>query len=121
MYRSSLSILLAGSAILLGATHAAGQQLCRPTLSFSEVRFSEIQNQQRTWTAALSVDASRCTATSGRFEIGFDRLKEIAPDMKFVEQFTWKPGRVEVSVDFWADEAVLDYSINYVEPCTCRN
>jgi len=94
MYRSSLSILLAGSAILLGATHAAGQQLCRPTLSFSEVRFSEIQNQQRTWTAALSVDASRCTATSGRFEIGFDRLKEIAPDMKFVEQFTWKPGRV---------------------------
>jgi hypothetical protein len=119
--RPSLYALLAGSAVLLGLMPAAGQPLCRPAVSFAEVGFSEIRNQHRTWTAALSVDASRCTTTSGRFEIGFDRLKEDAPDMKFVERFTWTPGRVEVSVAFWADEAVLDYSINYVEPCTCRN
>ena len=69
----------------------------------------------------MSVDASRCTTTSGRFDISFDRLKETAPDMKFVEQCTWTPGRVDVVVDFWADEAVGDYVINYVEPCICRN
>jgi hypothetical protein len=69
----------------------------------------------------MSVDASRCTATSGRFEITFNRLKETAPDMKFVERFTWTASTVEVAVDFWADEAVQDYVINYVEPCICRN
>jgi hypothetical protein len=73
------------------------------------------------WTAALSVDASRCTTTSGHFQISFDRLKETAPDLLFTEQFVWSPGDVEVSLNFWADEAVLDYSIAYVEPCTCRN
>jgi hypothetical protein len=118
---SSFSVLLAGTALLLGITQAAGQQLCKPALSLENVRFSEIRNQHRTWTAALSVDAARCTATSGRFEISFDRIKETAPDVKFVERFTWTPGSVEVSVDFWQDEAVQDYVINYIEPCICRN
>jgi hypothetical protein len=120
MHRSFLPILLAGSAIGLTATHAAAQQVCWPALSVSEARLSEIRNQHRTWTAAVAVDASRCTAASGRFEISFDRLKETAPDLKFVERFTWAPGKVEVSVDFSADEAVRDYFINYVEPCICR-
>jgi hypothetical protein len=121
MHRSSLSLILAGSAWLLGVTQTTGQQLCRPALAFEQVRFSEVRHQQRTWTAIVSVDASRCTATSGRFEIGFQRLKETAPDMTFVERFTWHPGSVEVAVGFWADEAVHDYFINYVEPCICRN
>ena len=121
MYRSSLSVVLAGVALLIGVTQATSQQLCRPALAFTEVRFSEIRNQHRVWTAALSVDASRCTTTSGRFQISFDRLKETAPDLLFTEQFEWSPGHVEVSLDFWADEAVLDYSIAYVEPCACRN
>jgi len=71
--------------------------------------------------AALAVDASRCASTSGRFDLAFTREKENAPDLEFVERFTWKPGRIEVTVYFWRDEAVLDYSIGYVEPCTCRN
>jgi len=121
MSRSSFIILLAGSALLLAALPSAAQQICRPALSISEARLSGIRNQHRTWTAVVSVDASRCAATSGRFEISFDRLKETAPDMKFVERFTWLPGKVEVSVDFSADEAVQDYFINYVEPCVCRN
>jgi len=121
MHRSSLSVLLAGSAVLLAATQAMAQQLCRPVLSVAEARFSDIRDQHRRWAAAVSVDASRCTATSGRFEITFNRLKETAPDMKFVERFTWTAGTVEVAVDFWADEAVQDYVITYVEPCICRD
>ena len=121
MNRSSLSILLAGGAILLAASQAAAEQTCTPALSISEARLSEIRHQHRTWTAAVSVDASRCTATSGRFEISFNRLKETAPDMRFAERFTWVHGsKVEVTVDFWADEAVQDYFISYVEPCICR-
>ena len=120
MNRSSLSILLAGGAILLAASQAAAEQTCTPALSISEARLSEIRHQHRTWTAAVSVDASRCTATSGRFEISFNRLKETGLDMKFVERFNWVPGKVGVAVDFWADEAVQDYVISYVEPCICR-
>jgi hypothetical protein len=121
MYRSCLSILLISSAVLFGVTQTVGQPLCSPAISFKEVRFSEVRNQQRTWAAVLDVDASRCGSTFGRFEISFNRLKETAPDLQFAQQFTWNPGRVEVSVDFWADEAVLNYSISHVEPCTCRN
>jgi hypothetical protein len=121
MHRSSLALLFAGAAVVFGLTQAAAQQLCRPALSVKEVRLSEVRNLQRTWTAALAVDAARCATSSGRFELVFTREKENAPDLEFVEWFTWKPGRVEVSVDFWRDEAVLDYSIGYVEPCVCRN
>ena len=107
--------------MLFAAAPTAAQQICWPALSISEARLSEIRNQHRTWSAVVLVDASRCTVTSGRFEISFNRLKETAPDMKFVERFNWVPGKVDVSVDFWADEAVQDYFINYVEPCICRN
>jgi hypothetical protein len=121
MYRSPQSILLAGSIVLFGATQTVGQQVCEPHLSFQEVRFSDVQNQQRKWTAVLGVDASRCTASSGRFDIKFIRLKETAPDLEFSEQFTWGPGRIEVSTDFWWDEAVLKYSIGSIGSCACRN
>jgi hypothetical protein len=121
MHRSSLSVLLVGSAFLLGVTQTSAQQLCRPTLSVAQARISDIRDQHRRWSAAVSVDASRCTATAGRFEITFNRLKETAPDMTFVERFTWTAGTVEVAVDFSADEAVQDYVINYVEPCICRD
>jgi hypothetical protein len=121
MHRSFFSVLLAASAVLLAAGQAAAQQICTPALSISDARLSDIRHQHRTWTAVVSVDASRCTATSGRFEIAFDRAKETAPDMRFVERFTWASSKVDVSVEFWADEAVQDYVINYVEPCICRN
>jgi hypothetical protein len=80
-----------------------------------------VQNQQRKWTAVLGVDASRCAATSGRFDIKFIRLSETAPDLEFSEQFTWRQGQVEVSADFWQDEAVLKYSIGSVSSCVCRD
>lgn len=121
MHRSSFTPLFAAIALGFGITQTAAAQLCRPALTFKDVRFSEVRNLQRTWTAALAVDASQCASTSGRFDLAFTREKENAPDLEFVERFTWKPGRVEVAVDFWRDEAVLDYSIGYVEPCACRN
>jgi hypothetical protein len=120
MRRSSLALLFAGSAILFAMIQAAAGELCRPALLFKETCFSEVRNLQRTWTAALAVDASRCATNSGRFDLFVTREKENAPDLQFVERFTWKPGRIEVSLDFWRDEAVLDYSIGYVEPCACR-
>jgi hypothetical protein len=102
---------------------AVAQQTCRPALAFKEVRFSEMQppTLERKWTAVLSVDASRCATTSGRFEIVFSRLKENGIEIEFREQFMWSPDSVEVSVDFWADEAVERSWLDNVAACPCRD
>jgi len=122
MYRSCLSGLLGGVIGLIGVTQAVGQPTCKPVLGFREVRFSAMQppTLERKWTAVLTVDASRCATTSGRFAIVFTRLKENGMDIDFQEQFTWKSPSVEVSVDFWADEAVAGYWLNGIAPCPCR-
>ena len=85
--------LIIGS-IGLGMTPAAAAPVCKPVLGFKEVRFSPIQREtmERIWTAVMAVDASRCATASGRFEILFSRMKENAPEVDFVEQFTWEPG-----------------------------
>ena len=76
---------------------------------------------ERKWSAVLSVDASRCATRSGRFGIVFSRQKENGLELEFQEQFTWKPALVEVSVDFWADEAVEGYWLHNVVTCPCRD
>jgi hypothetical protein len=123
MYRSCIPALLAGTIGLTGVTQAVGQPICRPVLAFKEVRFSEMKppTLERKWTAVLSVDASRCATTSGRFEIVFSRLKEIGTEIEFREQFMWQSDEVEVSVDFWADEAVKGYWLTNVAACPCRD
>jgi hypothetical protein len=102
---------------------AVAQQTCRPALAFKEVRFSEMRppTLERKWTAVLSIDASRCATTSGRFEIVFSRLKENGIEIEFREQFMWRPDSVKVSVDFWADEAVERYWLDNVAACPCRD
>jgi len=109
-------------ALLAGVTPAAATSLCKPVIGFKEVRFSPTHREtmERTWSATLSVDASRCATTSGRFEILFSRSKENAPEDEFVEPFTWKAGSVEISVNFWADEAVEGYWLRSVPACPCR-
>ena len=123
MYRPCIFGLLAGSIGLINATQAAGQPICRPALAFKEVRFSEMQppTMERKWTAVLSVDASHCATTSGRFGIVFSRSKENGLETYFQEQFMWKPALVDVSVDLWADEAVEGYWLHNVAPCPCRD
>lgn len=113
--------LLAGG-IGLGLP-AAAAPLCKPVLGFKDVRFSLTQPEtmERIWTAVLAVDASRCATVSGRFEILFSRLKENAPEIEFVEAFTWQPGTIEVSVNFWADEAVEGYWLRSIAACPCRD
>jgi hypothetical protein len=122
MYRICLFALLAGG-IGVNETQASDRKSCKPALAFKEVRFSQMQppTLERKWTAVLSVDASRCTTTSGAFEIGFTRLKENSIDIDFQAQFTWHPTLVEVSVAFWADEAVESYRLNSIAPCPCRD
>ena len=126
MLRTCLSVLIAGTLALTGAmqagpTQAAGQPACKPVLAFKEVRFSAWQppEMERKWTALLSVDASRCATTSGRFGILFSRQKENGPEVEFEEGFAWRPTAVEVSVDFWADEAVEGYWLNNLASCPC--
>jgi hypothetical protein len=121
MYRSRVFGLIAGSIGLIGASQAIAQPMCKPALAFKEIRFSEMQppTMERKWTAVLSVDASSCATATGRFAILFSRLKENGPELDFREQFTWHPGQVEVSVDFWADEAVERYWLDSVSPCPC--
>jgi hypothetical protein len=120
--RFCLPAFLRGAIPLICVTQAAGQQACRPTLAFAEVQFSEMQPStlERKWTAIVSVDASRCVASSaGSFELVFSRLKEIGPDLEFREQFAWRPPSVTVAVDFAADEAVERYWIANITPCPC--
>ena len=123
MYRSCIFGLLAGSIGLTSVTQAAEPRTCRPGLAFKEVRFSAMQppTMERKWSAVLLVDASRCATTSGRFGIVFSRQKENGLEIEFQELFTWKPALVEVSVDFWADEAVEGYWLHNVMPCPCRD
>jgi hypothetical protein len=118
MRGSCLSVLAAG--VLAAATPAHAETSCKPGLTLKEVRFSEVRSQQRTWTALVAVDASQCAASSGKFAINFVRLKEIGIDLPFTEWFEWSPGQVEVSLDFWEDEAVHDYSVGDIPPCSCR-
>ena len=94
--------------------------LCTPDLAIASAHLSEMRASQRIWTARIAVDASQCAATSGRFFIRFVRLKEVGPDLRFAEAFTWRPGVIDVSTVFAADEAVLDAAIGYVRPCACR-
>jgi hypothetical protein len=114
-------ILLAASTVVVGATPNVAQQLCQPAVTVADAHISEARNMQRTWSAALTVDASRCSATSGQFEVEFTRLKENAPDMQFIERFTWVPGRTRISLDMWWDEWLQDYRIGRIAPCPCRN
>lgn len=105
--------------ILLGVSQAVGEPICKPTLAVRNVTLSDIELDQRTWSARIAVDATRCASASGRFNIRFVRLKENAPDESFREQFSWAPGEIEVSTLFAADEAVSDYAIEPL-PCPCR-
>lgn len=122
MNRSRALAMLAGVIGLAGLTQAFGQASCRPTLAFREVAFSPMRppTMQRKWTAVVSVDASRCAANAtGRFEIVFSRLQEFGPDTESREEFTWAAPEVTVSVTFAPTEAVQDYRIGRITPCTC--
>jgi hypothetical protein len=66
------------------------------------------------------VDASRCASSSGRFEILLTREKENGVEVDFTEPFEWRSGAVEVSVDFWADEAVEGYRPTAIADCPCQ-
>ena len=105
-------------AVVLGGGQAAGGPLCRPTLAVRDASLSDVELDQRTWTARVAVDARRCATASGRFDIRFVRRKENAPDESFREQFSWAPGEVAVSTLFAADEAVGAYWIEPL-PCPC--
>jgi hypothetical protein len=118
---SALGVLSIAGMLTFGVSPGHCQISCKPLLKIDEVRFSEVRSLQRIWTAVLLVDTYNCATSHGRFDIDFIRLKETAGDMQFTKQLTWTPGRIEVSVDFWADEAVLDYRIGFVAPCVCRD
>jgi hypothetical protein len=66
----------------------------------------------------------RCVALRDDVRTLRNRLlpaEENGLEIEFQEQFTWKPALVEVSVDFWADEAVEGYWLHNVVPCPCRD
>jgi len=49
------------------------------------------------------------------------RMKENALDLPFVEGVGWHVGQKDIVLEFWADEAVLEYRINKIAACTCRD
>jgi hypothetical protein len=109
-------------ALVLVATQAAAQPLCTPALTIARTHLSEVQRpaSERTWTAMVAVDASRCASpASGTFELVVSRLKENAPETRFRERFLWRAPAVTVEVAFSADEAVERSWIEAVTPCPC--
>ncbi len=116
----SAALPLAGLALGLAGTQTLAAPLCTPELAIAGAHLADMRAAQRVWTARIAVDTSPCTTTSGRFFIRFVRLSETGPDLPFAEAFTWRPGVIEVSTNFAADEAVLDYALGYVRPCACR-
>jgi hypothetical protein len=122
MKRFPAAAILAGVIGGAGLTQAFGQPSCRPNLAFKDVAFSAMQppTMQRKWTAVVSVDASRCAmGSNGSFEIVFTRLQEFGPDTEFSDAFIWVAPEVTVSVSFAPTEAVQDYRIGRITPCTC--
>ena len=121
-HRSMFRLLPLASACCLAVTTTQGHAgpLCTPDLAVVSTQFSEVRASRRVWTARIAVDASACATSSGGFFIRFVRTKEDSPDLAFSELFTWRPGVIEVSTIFAADEAVLHFSIGYVRPCACR-
>jgi hypothetical protein len=118
---TSSRVSAAAAALLLAcvSTPTSAGRICKPALTVKDVKFSEARNELRKWTATLAVDSSHCVDSSGSFEIRFTRLKEFGPDLLFTERFSWSSPSVEVSLDFWWDEAVGDFWIGDVSPCGC--
>ncbi len=123
---SGLSLTVANGWPLMRAVHtahAAAENVCRPALAITDVKFSEWQlpAMERKWTAVVSVDASSCAAGSaGFFEVGFLRLVESGMDEEFSERFAWSQQlSVDIAVDFWATESVGRYWIKSVSACPC--
>ena len=116
LFRNLMIALLGG-----GLSPATAAPICKPVIGFKEVRFSPTHREtmERTWSATLAVDASRCTTTAGFFEIGFSRQKENGGEIEFRERFQWSSPAVKVGLDFWADEAVEHYWIDSVQACPC--
>jgi uncharacterized protein YjiS (DUF1127 family) len=115
------AFLLCGLLIAASAGQAVSQEICKPSLSPKASGHSDVVSFQRRWTGVFAVDASRCSAAAGPFEIEFVRLKDSGPDLPFKERFTWRPDQVEVSLDLSWDEWVNAYRISDVAPCPCRN
>jgi hypothetical protein len=91
-----------------GITGGIARNLCRPTLTLSEVQFSAIRTPklQRNWTAIVTANTSECAVDSGGFfDIVFTRLSENAPDLEFRQRFAWSPFARNIALDFAADES----------------
>ena len=118
MLRSAALVLCA----LACATQATAADVCKPQLAFRQVNFSPInyETMERRWSATLSVDASRCATTSGRFEILFLLMSETAPDDDLTLTFTWAPGLIDVVVDLAANEWFDGYWLQGIASCPCR-
>ena len=122
MQRALMSGLLVCGLALMSIGQAFAQQTCKPILAFTQVHYSGMQlpKLERAWTGVLSVDASSCLTSSGRFVIVYSMEQENVLDYEVREEYLWKPGKVEVTREFWIDEAVAAYRVDSVAPCPCR-
>ncbi len=117
----SRALVLAATLLVLSqGAQATAQPVCKPILVVKDVAFSKTVNLKRFWTATVDIDASRCATSSGLFALSFVRLAENGPDLEFTEPLVWRATQTKVRVEFWADEAVRDYTISDIAACPCR-
>jgi len=121
MRRACQYIAITTGVVLCSATQTIGQQACQPALELNAARTSEAHDWKKVWTGKLALDASRCSTSSGQFEIQFTRLIEFGPDLRFTQRFVWNAGQTEVSLEIGWDEWLQDYRISDIAPCPCRD
>lgn len=118
----------AGALVLLGGlafgeTVSAAALACKPLLSFKNVREIRPANTlvaPWVWKASVVADVGFCASRSGDFEIDFVRIKENSADLQFTENYKWRTGQFDVSIELAADESILEYRLGFVGPCVCR-
>lgn len=103
------------------APAAAQQQACWPIISVKQPRLSDTMiNLKRYWSATLEVNAAFCIESAGTVDLRTVRTKENGPDFAVTEPVAWSTRQTDIVLELWTDEAVLDFRIGRVRPCTCR-
>ena len=123
LLRQAGALLLTCSFVVLTGTNVLANSVCKPLLSFKNVREIHAGGTQMglwSWKASIKAETNFCATRSGGFEIDFVRIKEYSADLQFTERFRWNEGQFDVSIELTPDESILEYRLGFVAPCVCR-
>lgn len=121
--RLELICFIAGAwVVLAGSVPASAERgACWPILSVKQPRLSDTMiNLKRYWSATLEVNATVCVESAGTFDLRTRRSMENGVDFTVTEPVAWGTRQTDIVLELWTDEAVIDFRIARIRPCTCR-